>query len=801
MATTIAEAYVQILPSTEGIKNNLTSSLSADAESAASTAGTKSGSSFSSKFGKAVKIGATAITAATTATAALGKAAINAGTEYETAFAQVETIMDKNVVSTEDMSSAIKDLSNQMGISASELSGTVYNAISATGDTANAVELAAQASQLATAGFTDTGSALSVLTTAINAYGMSAEEATSISDSLIAVQNLGVTTVSELSSSMGKAIASASAYNVDLTNLESAYVSLTKGGINTAESTTYISSMLKELGSEGSTVSGILQEQTGKSFAELMDEGQSLGDVLGILSDSVDGDATALMNLWSSAEAGKASNAIVSQGLEEFNTNLNTIADSAGLTQSAYDTMADTLEHKTEVFKTLGTNLLSTVYEGMSGELGDFVTLGNEALQSLSDGFTEGGIDGLMSALGDVLSTLVNQVVLKLPDMVTAGTELLMSLATGIISNLPTIAESAISIIENLASSLTSNISTLIPTVVSIVLEVANTLISNLPTIISAGLELFQGIVSGLIAAIPIIIEQLPVLIDSTISALLESIPLILEAGTELFLALVDAIPMILDSLESAIPQIIDTIVSFLTGDGLPSILNAAITMLMSIVEAIPTIVSSLASSLPTIVVSIVSALVSAAPQILSSAITLFSNLVSGLSEVAGTLVSEIPTICSDIISSFTSGLAGIVDIGKNLIAGLWNGISDKAEWVYGKITSLGSTVLDKVKSIFGVSSPSKEFAKIGGYLAEGLGIGWEDNIGEVEKSINKTLTFKGSVENGNNYTPADNKTTFTLNETVELGGTKLKDIVSTYTIEKIGNETKAVRLATGGAY
>lgn len=294
---------------------------------------------------------------------AFAESVVTAGAEAETALAKVNTIMDTSVVNVGDMNDAIVKLSSEMGVSVTELSDTVYNAISATGDTANAVSLAEKASKLATAGFTDTSSALGVLTTAMNAYGLSAEEAGDISDSLIMVQNLGVTTVSELSSSMGKAIASASAYNVNLSNLESAYVSITKAGINTAEGTTYISSMLKELGDSGSEVAKTLKAKTGKSFSELMDEGKTLGDVLGVLQDSVDGDATALMNLWGSAEAGKASNAIVSQGLQAFNDNLKAISGSAGATESAYGVMADTFSHKTEVLKTNFENFKIQLFE------------------------------------------------------------------------------------------------------------------------------------------------------------------------------------------------------------------------------------------------------------------------------------------------------------------------------------------------------------------------------------------------------------------------------------------------------
>lgn len=285
----------------------------------------------------------------------------------ETAYAKLETIAGSGPM--DSLKGQIQDLSSETGIAAADLADVAYNAISAGTAVEDSVSMAATASKLATAGFTDTSSALSVLTTAINAYGDSAGTATEIADSLITVQNLGVTTVADLSANMGKAIATASAYNVSLDNLESSYISITKAGINTAEGTTYISSMLKELGTEGSAVANVLEEETGQSFAELMASGNSLADVLGILYTACDNDATALMNLWGSAEAGKASNAIVSQGLEEFNDNLITLQESAGSTAKAYETMADTTEFAHNKMQNSISNLETQIGNGLNPAL------------------------------------------------------------------------------------------------------------------------------------------------------------------------------------------------------------------------------------------------------------------------------------------------------------------------------------------------------------------------------------------------------------------------------------------------
>lgn len=511
-----------------------------------------------------------------------GQAVVQVGVEQESALAKVNTIMDTSVMNTQEMSDAIRELSSDMAVSVPELADTVYNAISATGDTANAVALAEQASKLATAGFTDTGSALSVLTTSMNAYGLSADEASHISDSLMTVQNKGVTTVAELSATMGKAIASASAYGVDLENLESAYINITKAGINTAEGTTYISSMFKELGDNGSKISGILQEETGKSFDQLMADGMSLGDVLGVLQESVDGDSTALMNLWGSAEAGKAANAIISQGLEEFNQNLDELKTGAGATEEAYATMSDTFQHKTEQMKTMGENLMATIFEGLSGDAGGLADFGIEALQSLTDGFNEGGLEGMLSVGMDLVGGLIEQAIEALPeyldmaiqgvnDFITSvfsgfdmqavfdsGMQIIEVLMDAVSENGPKMIDGATKLISDFAGGLSETLPELIPAGVEMIMTLVTSLIDNAPQIFESAIAIISALVQGLLNSLPTLLAQAPIIIMKLATALFEMKATLIQAGWDMLVNLVEGVVEGIPELVKKAPEIIE---------------------------------------------------------------------------------------------------------------------------------------------------------------------------------------------------------------------------------------------------
>lgn len=294
--------------------------------------------------------------------------------DFESAMAKVSTIADTTTVPVDQLRQSILDLSNDTGISAKEIAENVYSAISAGQDTASAVDFVRTSTQLATAGFADAGQSLDVLTTILNAYGMSADQAASVSDKLIMTQNMGKTTVAELASSMGKVIPTANMYGVSLDDIASAYVTTTKNGISTAESTTYINGMLNELGKSGSKASDILKKRTGKSFKELTDSGKDLGEILQILADESTETGKSIGDMFGSQEAAKAAATLI-QHAEDFDDALQAMQGSAGATEQAYDKMADTAQHKLKVameqVKNTGIDVGSTLMTTLAPVLED----------------------------------------------------------------------------------------------------------------------------------------------------------------------------------------------------------------------------------------------------------------------------------------------------------------------------------------------------------------------------------------------------------------------------------------------
>ena len=323
---------------------------------------------------------------------------VEAADQFEYGMSKVQSIAQTDDASLAEMGEQIQQLAVTYGASANEIAEATYQAISASVDAGEATAFVEDAMKLARGGFTDTVTAVDVLTTTLNAYGKEANTTEHIMNALVTTQNLGKTTVGELAQNMGQVIPTAAALNVSLDNLASAYVQLTKNGINTANATTYIKGMLNELSDSGSGVAAVLKQETGKSFGQLMADGKSLGDVIQILGDHVDGNSEKFKNMFSNVRAGSGALTIYNNTAEAFNKSMKAVADSTGAADKAFEIMADTSEMTSKRMDAAVENLKVTIGEALQPTIDQVKEKGISALETVTD-FIEKN-PALVSALG-----------------------------------------------------------------------------------------------------------------------------------------------------------------------------------------------------------------------------------------------------------------------------------------------------------------------------------------------------------------------------------------------------------------
>ncbi len=176
--------------------------------------------------------------------------------------------------------------------------------------------------------------------------------------------------------------------------------------------------------------------------------------------------------------------------------------------------------------------------------------------------------------------------------------------------------------------------------------------------------------------------------------------------------------------------------------ENLPSIVAAGMDLIIALVSGILDNIDMLIDCVLEMVDVIVDNLIDNLPKLIDGGIRLIAALANGLIRAIPNLVSKIPQIISSIVKGLISGIPAIFDVGKNIVEGLWNGIKNMGSWVSGKVKDFFGGIVGGVKDFLGIHSPSKVFAGIGGFMAEGLGEGFDDQFKSVKKDIENIMDF-----------------------------------------------------------
>lgn len=225
-----------------------------------------------------------------------------------------------------------------------------------------------------------------------------------------------------------------------------------------------------------------------------------------------------------------------------------------------------------------------------------------------------------------------------------------------------------------------------------------------------------DGVVKLVDQLAPVIIEKIPDLLG-------QLLPAIIEAAV----GLVNSIVVIL-------PQLIDMLINSV----LPQLLDGVITLVNAIVSALPTIAETIVAALPTLL-----------PQLITGMISLVIMLCNVLPEIIQPLVDNLPTIIQAIVTALVENAPLLFDAGIQLLKGLFNGMLSLIGQIPEILGIIFTGIVDGIKKLFGIHSPSTVMANIGTNIMQGMINGITSLVSKISGIWDKIKGFTKTAWNG----------------------------------------------------
>ena len=318
---------------------------------------------------------------------------------------------------------------------------------------------------------------------------------------------------------------------------------------------------------------------------------------------------------------------------------------------------------------------------------GSFSTL-KAAIANFMSG--AGSIQDVTTAMVDFGVIVTNSIVEMAPQIVNG----ISTLVQNILPQIPPLLSKILPVIMNGALEIAQSLSTIVP-------EIIKLITSMLPQIIDMGLKILLSLVMGIAESLP---ELIPTIVDTVmliVETLLDNIDLIIDAGIAIIIGLIDGL-----------------------------------------IEALPRLIEKA----PTIIEKLVNAIINNLPKLFNMGGQLIVKLVAGIMAFVWKLTETAPLLIRNLVDAFVGLLGSLVNCGRNIVQGIWEGIANTSNWLYNKVKDFAKNIVNNIKKALGIHSPSKVMAdEVGKYTAQGIGVGFEDELDNVYSEMQNAIDLEQS--------------------------------------------------------
>ncbi|MPM13219.1 hypothetical protein SDC9_59575 [bioreactor metagenome] len=447
--------------------------------------------------------------AATAAVGTFSVAAVNDFISFENRMNEVFTLIPGASQQMKDsMIADTKALAKEMGVLPEEIVPAIYQAISAGIPAENVFDFVKDSTKLAKAGVAELDDSVGVLSTIVNTYakdGLNAEQA---SNMLFTAVKLGVTSVPELATNLGKVVPIASSVGFGFDEISASVSTLTAimGKGSTPQAITNLRGMLAELSQDGSKADEAFRSIAGVGLTQFMEQGGNAEEVMRILQQAAEENDTSINNLFGSIEAGQAALILAGGGFEKFSNDLEANKNSAGATETAFKEMSDSTKFSIDRIKaniaTLKLDLAEQFVPAFDGLL-------DSALE-MFDG-TEGASAKFAETLTQTLEGVIGQIIPMItelaPELMDGASVVLESLVQGIVDNSDDLSDAAVDIVLSLVDFIAENLPEIAIAAAKIIVKFVEGIVGSIPQIAEAGKKMILGLLDEFIAFYPEYLE------------------------------------------------------------------------------------------------------------------------------------------------------------------------------------------------------------------------------------------------------------------------------------------------------
>ncbi len=641
-------------------------------------------------------------------------AVLDIGMSFESGMSKVQAISGASGEELAALTDKAKEMGAKTKFSATESAEAMqYMAMAGwkTGDMLNGIE---GIMNLAAASGEDLATTSDIVTDALTAFGLSAQDSTHFADVLAQASSNANTNVGMMGETFKYVAPVAGAMGYSAEDVATAVGLMANSGIKASQAGTSLRSILTRMAKPTKEVQTAM-DQLGVSITDSDGNMKSLHEIMDELRTGFSGLSEAEKTNMAAALGGQEAMsgllAIVGASDADYQKLTDSIKNCSGAAESMAETMQNNLEGQLTIFRSAREALAQEIYESIQEPLKNLTKVGIEAVSNLTQGFSEGGVMGMIEAAGQMANAFAE----NLPSIIEQGLPLVEGFTENLRSNAGKLVDGGIDLMLNLAQGLMDGLPSMLQHVPQIVINIAGIINDNAPKLLLAGVELIGILAKGLIQAIPDLIAALPQIIQA-IAATIQAFNW-LALGSNIITLLKNGITSMVGAVQAAGTSVFNAI--------------------KGAVQNLPQTLLSIGKSGGTGILNGLKGMLGA---IKGAAASILSGIVSALTSLPSKLLSLAKNAAQNVAKGFTGQSWG--NIGKNIITGITAGITGSVGKLAEAAKNAAKKAFDAAKDFLGIHSPSKLMRDV---IGKNMIAGFESGI--VAETPNLEKTSAGSAQ------------------------------------------------------